>query len=79
MIIKIYDKIGMEVDNPMFLMEAPIDKYPFINIYTMGLTGLILLSIITITYEYFFLKKEDRWYSIIINKMNKKKEEKENE
>lgn len=78
-IIKIYDKIGMEVDNPMFLMEAPIDKYPFINIYTMGLTGLILLSIITIAYEYFFLKKEDRWYSLIINKMNKKKEEKDNE
>ena len=78
-IIKIYERIGLEVDNPMFLMEAPIDKYPWINIFTMGLTGLIILTVFTITYEYFALKKEDRWYSIIINKFEKRKEEKENE
>lgn len=70
-IIGIEKAFGMDASNPMYLMEVPYEAYPWINIWTMGLAGFVLLLIIITIYEKIFVKKEERWYYILRDKLKK--------
>ena len=73
-LITLFTKVGIDTPNIMFLLEAPYAKFPWFNIWTMGLLGFVLMFIITASYEYFFLDKEERWYYKFIKKEEQKNE-----
>lgn len=66
-VITIEKVFEIDASNPMYLMEVPYEAYPWINIWTMGLAGFILLLTIVTIYEIIFVKKEKRWYYILRN------------
>ena len=44
--------------NAMFMTTPPFEDF-----YTIGITGLLLVFVLTNIYEFITLKKEDRWYN----------------
>ena len=70
-IILIEKAFEIDPSNPMYLREVPYEAYPWINIWTMGLAGFILLLTIVTIYEIIFVKKEERWYYILRGKFKK--------
>lgn len=61
--IGLYTMFNIEPVNCMFLLEPPIASMSFLNTYLIGLAALLILFLVTVLYEQFALKKEDRWYS----------------
>lgn len=57
----LFQLFDLETVNSMYLVEFPLD-IPFVNSFTLGLLGIILVFIITTIYEIIHLKKEERWY-----------------
>ena len=70
-VITIEKAYDMEASNPMYLISVPYEAYPWINIWTMGIAGFILLLAIVTIYEIMFVKKEERWYYILRNTLKK--------
>lgn len=56
--------------NAMYLQHPPMESMPWASSWLMGVVGLILVFGITALYEQFALKKEDRWYIILKDKIN---------
>ena len=54
--------------NSMYMLENPFPNLPWLSPYLMGVAALTLVFIVTALYEQFALKKEDRWYSKIVNR-----------
>lgn len=73
-LIGLYKLFGLTPVNCMFLLEPPLASVPFLNTYVIGVLAIILVFSVTSVYEYFALKKEDRWYNKLKN--YKKKENK---
>lgn len=57
--------------NAMFMLEPPFENMPFINFFTIGLTGIIIVFIGLNVYENFALPKEKRWLYKMKNKRRK--------
>lgn len=55
-------KLSYEV-NSMYLLHPPLPEYPFLNIFTFAIIGLILNVIFITIYETVKLPKDERWYS----------------
>ena len=64
----LYSIFNIEACNSMYLIEAPFPDMPWLNAWVMGLMGVTLAFLICAVYEQIFLKKEERWYSLLIKK-----------
>ena len=62
--------------NSMYLLSPPLANAPWLNTWLMGIIGLILVFSVTVLYEQFALKKEDRWYVLLKDKINQIKNRK---
>lgn len=58
----------LDACNSMYMLENPFPNLPWLSPYLMGVIALTLLFIVTAIYEQFAIKKEDRWYSKVVNK-----------
>ncbi|MCH5148490.1 MAG: YwaF family protein [Clostridiales bacterium] len=72
----LYSAFGLGECNSMYLQSSPIDSLPWLTPWLMGITGLVLVFAITALYEHFALKKEERWFTILKEKINTIKEKK---
>ena len=78
----LYLMFGLGECNSMYLQSSPIESLPWLSPWIMGIAGLVLIFGITALVERFALKKEERWYTVLkdkINEIKKKREGKENE
>lgn len=69
----LYAIFKLDPVNSMYLLEPPYSKLPWINTYLIGVFALLLVFAITAIYEQIALKKEDRWYSLLKDKINQRK------
>ena len=70
----LYKLFGLGECNSMYLQHAPLSELPWFNTWLMGIFALILVFGVTALYEQFALKREDRWYMIIKDKINTRRE-----
>lgn len=70
----LYGVCGLPEVNAMFLLYSPYPQLPWLSAWTMGLMGLTLLFIALSLCE-LALPREERWYSILKEKIAKKKTE----
>ena len=59
----IYYLCKLDSCNSMYMLEVPFESMPWLTPYLMGVVALVLVFIVTAIYEFFALKKEDRWYN----------------
>lgn len=64
-VIGLYRIFNLDPPNTMYLLEAPFQALPWINTYVIGIAAVVVLFIITATYEQIALPKEERWYNKI--------------
>ena len=64
-VILLFKLCGLDAPNSMYLLKSPLPSSPIINTWTIGILGVILVFVISATYEFFMLKKPDRWYNKI--------------
>lgn len=62
--------------NSMYLLTPPLENAPWFNTWLMGIFGLLLVFAVTALYEQFALKKEERWYAVLKDKINEIKDRK---
>ena len=62
--------------NSMYLLNPPLDNAPWLNTWLMGIFALVLVFSVTALYEQFALKKEERWYMVLKDKIRKIKDRK---
>ncbi len=77
LIIGLYTIFKLDPPNCMYLLELPFPNMPWLNTYTMGIFALLIVFAITAIYEQCSLKKEERWYSVIRQKIEEHKQRKE--
>ncbi len=67
--------VGSGLDNPnaMYLFEPALAGVEFTKGYYIALIMLAIITVLTATWEFFALKKEDRWYSKIKAQIKSKK------
>ncbi len=70
-VILLHVIFGLEPPNSMYLLERPFENLIWLNVITIGLMAVVLIFTLTVIYEQFALKKEERWYSRIKNYLNK--------
>ena len=58
---KLFNVFGIEGVNSMYLDSPPLPSSPFINFYTISLSGLIIGFLGLNIYEFIKYDKEDRW------------------
>ncbi len=68
-IIAIYQIFSLDPPNCMYLLSLPFPDKPWLNTYTMGICGVLLVFVITAVYEQLRLPQEQRWYKIIQTKI----------
>ncbi len=71
----LYEIFGLAPCNSMYLLEAPFPALPWLGTVTIGVMALAVAFIITAAYEQLALKKEDRWYSVLREKIKEGKGE----
>lgn len=76
-IIGLYRLAKLDPPNCMFLLENPFPQITWFNPYILGVFAVILVFITTALVEQLTLKKEERWYSVLQSKMQRKTKEKE--
>ena len=59
--------------NSMYLQELPFVNAPWLNVYTIGIFAIVLVFVLTILYEQLFVKKEERFTTLLKNKLKKEK------
>ena len=77
LMIALFRAFNLDPPNCMFLLENPFPQLPWFNPWILGTFALILLSLFTVIYEQFAVKKEERWYIKIKNKLHERKEKEE--
>lgn len=77
----LYLAFGLGECNSMYLQSPPLDNMTWFSTWIMGVLAIILVFCITALYEQLAFKKEERWYTILKDKINniKNKKEKEDE
>ena len=55
----------------MFLLENPVPNWPWFNIYGLGALAIFAIFLFTSLYEQIALPKEQRWYVLLKNKINR--------
>jgi len=73
LMIGLYKLFNQDPVNCMFLLEPPLPSVPFLNTYVIGLIAIILFFTITAIYEQIALKKEERWYSKLKEKIQNRR------
>ena len=68
----LYSLFDIDPCNSMYLLEAPFPDIPWLNTIVMGIMGVTLAFIICAVYEQIFIPKEERWYSLLSEKLTKK-------
>ena len=58
--------------NAMYLLEPPFEDLPFINTFTIGIAGVVMVIIISTILEFIFLPKEEVTILKLFNKGDKK-------
>ena len=59
----VFARFGFEECNAMYLLHAPFEQFPFINIYTIVISGFAVTAVIAILYELAFVPHGERWYN----------------
>ena len=72
----LYKVFGLGECNSMYLQKPPLEGLEWFSTWFMGMLGIAIVFIITVLYEWLALKKEDRWYVILKNKINDLKNKK---
>ena len=72
-LIGLYRLCNFTPVNCMFLLEPPLAGAPFLNTYVIGIGVTLIIFIITCLVEQFALKKEERWYSKIKEKIQNRR------
>ena len=62
-IIGLHRIFKLDSPNAMYLINLPFPDLPWINTWTIGIMAVIIVFVITASYEQIALKKEDRWYN----------------
>lgn len=75
----LYSAFKLGQCNSMYLQSPPMASIPWLTPWLMGIFALVLVFAITALYELFALKKEERWYVILREKINKLKTKEEKE
>ena len=70
-IISLYKIFGKNPPNAMFLLEIPFTNIKWLNTFTIGIIGIILVLIVVTIVETFTIPKEERWYKKIKFRGNK--------
>lgn len=60
--------------NSMYLQEPPFEDMPWINTLTIGIVGIIIAFLVGVIVEQIALPVEDRWYTKIKEKIDKRRE-----
>lgn len=68
----LYSIFGLEPCNSMYLLEAPFSDIPWLITPVMGVMAVIVAFAVSALFEQFALPKEERWYSKIKNRFDKK-------
>ena len=72
LINSLYAIFNLDPCNSMYLLEAPFPDIPWLITPVMGLMGVTLAFIVTALYEELALPKEERWYSLLKKRAEKK-------
>ena len=72
----LYSAFGLGECNSMYLQSSPVDSMPWLSPLLMGIAGLVLVFAVTAIYEQFTLKREERWFVILKDKIRTLKERK---
>ena len=67
----LYSVFELDPCNSMYLLEAPFPDMPWLVTPVMGAAGIALAFAITAIYEQIALPKEERWYTLLKQKLNK--------
>lgn len=73
LMIGLYKIFNQEPVNCMFLLDPPLASVPFLNTYVIGLIAIVLFFAITAIYEQIALKKEERWYTKLKEKIQNRR------
>ena len=72
----VYYALELEPINAMFMQKPPFENLPYFNFFVMGIIGLFLVLLFTLSYELIFYKKEERsFYSLFKTKQKVKSNE----
>lgn len=72
----IYEIVGFEQLNSMYLQAPPFENMPWLNTLTIGIIGILVTFLIGMITEFATVPKEERWYSKIKHFIEEKKENK---
>ena len=72
----LYKLFGLGECNSMYLQHAPFPEMPWFNTWLMGVFALILVFGVSALFEQFALKREDRWYEVIKDRIKAIREKK---
>ncbi len=72
LINRLYLLFGLGEANSMFLQEAPFSAMPWLNTWTIGVVGILIIFSLTALYEFLTLTKEERWYTKLKMKIKEK-------
>lgn len=70
----IYDIVGFEQLNSMYLQEPPFENMPYLNTLTIGIIGVLVAFLIGMITEFIAVPKQERWYSQIKQYIEHRKE-----
>ena len=70
LVIGLFKICKLTPPNCMFLLENPVPNWPWFNIYGLGALAIFAIFLFTSIYELIALPKEQRWYSLLKNKIN---------
>ena len=68
----LYSIFGLDPVNSMYLQELPFPELPFINTFTIGIGGVIIVFILSNIFESVYLEKENRVLNKIRKQINKR-------